>query len=242
MLNEWTSWTHLDAAGQLVHGTPGRANWGFGVTHTPIPPTPTPARTAPLTVVINEVAWAGTQSSSNDEWIELYNPSSQAVLLDGWTLKAADGSPNISLSGTIPAGGYFLLERTDEDTTDVTVRLDLFGLAFQHRRNTAPVRSKWLCCRYERMKMAAHGLRVSPPLTPACSAASLVLTAISSGLRMTQAKIQESRPKTPPEMRSKGLLEEATRKSMSPQRLPLEEEVLAPVAPVAPVARWLRWF
>lgn len=71
-----------------------------------------------LTVVINEVAWAGTQYSSNDEWIELYNPGSQNISLAGWLLKSSDGSPNISLSGTIEAGGYYLLERT-EDTTDV---------------------------------------------------------------------------------------------------------------------------
>jgi multidrug efflux pump subunit AcrB len=29
---------------------------------------------AALSVVINEVAWAGTAASSSDEWIELYNP------------------------------------------------------------------------------------------------------------------------------------------------------------------------
>jgi hypothetical protein len=111
------SWLNDDAAGQPVHGTPGRLNWGFGVTQTPIPATPTAVQ--PLRVVINEVAWAGTQSSSNDEWIELYNPSGQNISLNGWSLKAADGSPNIALSGTIKSGDYFLLERTDEDTTDV---------------------------------------------------------------------------------------------------------------------------
>ena len=29
-------------------------------------------------------------------------------------MNAADGTPHIALSGTIPAGGYFLLERTDD--------------------------------------------------------------------------------------------------------------------------------
>lgn len=111
------SWTNRDASDQFVHGTPGRANWGFMVTHTPIPPTPTGV--IPLTVVINEVAWAGTQSSSSDEWIELYNPGAQPISLDGWSLRSSDGSPNISLSGTISDGGYFLLERTDEDVTNV---------------------------------------------------------------------------------------------------------------------------
>ncbi len=34
--------------------------------------------------------------------------------ITGWTLRAADGTPNISLSGTIPAPGYYLLERIDD--------------------------------------------------------------------------------------------------------------------------------
>jgi len=116
------SWTHTDASGQLVHGTPKSANWGFGVTHTPIPPpTPTPSPTPPLTIVISEVAWAGTQSSTNDEWIELYNPGTQNINLNGWNLRSSDGSPDIDFNNiTLNAGDYLLLERTDDDTTDVT--------------------------------------------------------------------------------------------------------------------------
>ncbi|MBI5842794.1 MAG: lamin tail domain-containing protein [Chloroflexi bacterium] len=108
------------------------------VSYTPIPtltptptsstPTPTITRTAtPVTacvsslkVAINEVAWAGTGASSSDEWIELCNPGTTAVDLSGWQLKgnAPDSSPDpvINLTGTIPPGGYFLLERTDETT------------------------------------------------------------------------------------------------------------------------------
>lgn len=67
-------------------------------------------------IVINEVAWMGTITSTNDEWIELYNNGTSPVTLDGWTLKATDGSPSISLAGTISAGGFFLLERTDDST------------------------------------------------------------------------------------------------------------------------------
>jgi hypothetical protein len=66
--------------------------------------------------VINEVAWAGTAASTSDEWIELYNPGTSTVNLAGWILRAADGTPTINLAGTIPAGGYFLLERTDDTT------------------------------------------------------------------------------------------------------------------------------
>ena len=73
-------------------------------------------------IIINEVAWAGTGSSTalaNDEWIELYNPSNAAINITGWTLIST--SLNITLSGSIPAGGYFLLERDDNSTvSDVT--------------------------------------------------------------------------------------------------------------------------
>lgn len=68
-------------------------------------------------VIINEVAWAGTTSSLNgDEWIELYNSTNASINITGWTLKAADGTPSITLNGTIPAGGYFLLEKDDDNT------------------------------------------------------------------------------------------------------------------------------
>jgi len=71
---------------------------------------------SPGDVVINEIAWMGTVYSYNDEWIELYNNSSSPIDLTGWGVKAVDGSPKIFLVGTIPAKGYFLLERTDDET------------------------------------------------------------------------------------------------------------------------------
>lgn len=58
----------------------------------------------------------GTVTSSNDEWLELYNPTQNEIDLTGWILTAVDGSPQISLTGKIPAAGYFLLERTDDET------------------------------------------------------------------------------------------------------------------------------
>lgn len=79
-------------------------------------------------VVINEIAWMGTQADYRDEWIELYNTIGQAVDLTGWTLKSTtDGSPNIAFNTTdcnnvfIAPNGYFLLERTDDTTvSDIT--------------------------------------------------------------------------------------------------------------------------
>ena len=70
------------------------------------------------TVVINEVAWAGTAASAVDEWIELYNNTDEEIDLAGWRLRSADGSPEIVLEGTIPAHGFFLLERGDDETVN----------------------------------------------------------------------------------------------------------------------------
>jgi phosphatidylserine/phosphatidylglycerophosphate/cardiolipin synthase-like enzyme len=74
------------------------------------------ANDSPLDIVLSEIAWMGTTTSGTDEWIELYNNTSSTVDLAGWTLNAADGTPSIALSGTVPAGAYFLLERTDDTT------------------------------------------------------------------------------------------------------------------------------
>ncbi|MCX6799792.1 MAG: lamin tail domain-containing protein [Candidatus Falkowbacteria bacterium] len=67
-------------------------------------------------IQINEVAWMGTTISANSEWIELKNNTAGAIDLTGWTLSAQDGTPHISLTGNIPANGYFLLERTSDNT------------------------------------------------------------------------------------------------------------------------------
>ena len=40
----------------------------------------------PGPVVISELMWMGSTTSSSDEWIELYNRSSSAVDLDGWVI------------------------------------------------------------------------------------------------------------------------------------------------------------
>ena len=70
--------------------------------------------TNPQDVIISEVAWGGTAANSADEWIELYNNTAVPITLTNWTLTANDGSPSITLNGSIPAGGFFLLERTDD--------------------------------------------------------------------------------------------------------------------------------
>ena len=75
-----------------------------------------PIKASQGSVLINEIAWMGTEISSTDEWIELFNPSDIAIDISGWTLKSQDGQPKIILEGNIPAQGYFLLERTDDNS------------------------------------------------------------------------------------------------------------------------------
>lgn len=78
-----------------------------------------------MPVVINEVAWAGTAASVNDEWIELYNRTPLAIALDKWTLRAEDGVPYINLSGNIEPKSYYLIERGDEDEAISDIEADL---------------------------------------------------------------------------------------------------------------------
>jgi len=68
-------------------------------------------------VVINEVAWMGMPNChTDDEWMELRNMTSRDINLNNWTLNATDGNPEITLTGVIPANGYYLLEREDDNS------------------------------------------------------------------------------------------------------------------------------
>lgn len=67
-------------------------------------------------LLVTEIAWMGTEVSSNDEWIELYNNSDESIELIDWELSAGDGSPTIPLNGVIGPNEYVVLERTDDTT------------------------------------------------------------------------------------------------------------------------------
>jgi len=74
-----------------------------------------------LSVVINEIAWAGTAASFADEWIEIFINST--TTLDGWKLLAVrNGTTTIEvpLSGIASSSSYILIERTDENTISDT--------------------------------------------------------------------------------------------------------------------------
>lgn len=67
------------------------------------------------TVVVNEIAWMGNRLSASKEWIELYNYANYGINLMNWSLESPD-SLKIKLTGTIPAKGFYLLERTSDQT------------------------------------------------------------------------------------------------------------------------------
>jgi hypothetical protein len=74
-----------------------------------------PRTSAPLSVLINEIAWAGTVASSSDEWIELLNTTGENIDLLGWILTDGDDL-KLHLQGTIAPYSFYLLERTDDSS------------------------------------------------------------------------------------------------------------------------------
>ena len=115
----------LDASGSPIRGTPRRPNAPAMPATATATATPTDEPASPFppgAIIINEVAWAGTIASGNDEWIELHNPGNVPIDLDAWRL-TDDGDIDIPLTSTLEGGGYYLLERTD-DTTIADLRAD----------------------------------------------------------------------------------------------------------------------
>jgi hypothetical protein len=89
----------------------------------PIQATPTDAAVYPPgTILISEVAWAGTLASAHDEWIELYNPGSHPIDLHDWAL-TDHADIDIHLTIRIAPFSFALLERTD-DTSVANIPAD----------------------------------------------------------------------------------------------------------------------
>ncbi len=76
-------------------------------------------RVAEADVRITEIAWMGTTESQFGEWFELYNDTSDEVNLVGWKLFEDTGAQIVfTLTKTIPANGYLLVERTTASSPD----------------------------------------------------------------------------------------------------------------------------
>ncbi|MCR4277938.1 MAG: lamin tail domain-containing protein [Candidatus Berkelbacteria bacterium] len=71
-------------------------------------------------VVINELMWMGTDTSTADEWIELRNTTGASIDLSGWQLTHAapsNGTLTIPAGNSIEANGYFLISNYSETAT-----------------------------------------------------------------------------------------------------------------------------
>ena len=93
-------------------------------------------------IVINEVAYAGTDASPDDQWIELYNRTDKDIDLANWKIvSGSDGKDtlNLSLKGIILSKSYFILERLDDSTlSDVSadqIFADPIGKSYLYLRN-----------------------------------------------------------------------------------------------------------
>ena len=67
-------------------------------------------------VMVNQVYGGSDDGYASHSFIELYNPCDTAVDLNGWELQyqsspdgEEDGWQELTLTGTIPAGGYYLV-------------------------------------------------------------------------------------------------------------------------------------
>jgi len=113
-------------------GTPKRENSGgyyeySGGGGSASPPAPTICSQENLTqpvyqpVILNEIAWMGSASSSVDEWIELKNVSTSTTSLNNWQLIGINTQNNenkikIFFDGSDAIDNLFLLERSDDDS------------------------------------------------------------------------------------------------------------------------------
>lgn len=81
------------------------------------PPVLAQAQAGP--VIFSELMWSGSAASSADEWIELYNRSSEAVDLSGWTITRGGGQDEVVMvlieAALIRPGETFLISNYDAD-------------------------------------------------------------------------------------------------------------------------------
>jgi hypothetical protein len=89
----------------------------------PAPPLPPPAQIAHR-VVISEIQLTGGTGSTQNDFIELYNPNDTDIDISGWKLRKRTGNGNESSIRSFPSGsiipthGYFLWANSKDDFAD----------------------------------------------------------------------------------------------------------------------------
>jgi len=73
-------------------------------------------------IVISEIQTASVLTGGvNDDFVELYNPTNSAIDLSSWSIQRTTGSGSglyrKQLAGTIPAHGFYLIIRDNDNTT-----------------------------------------------------------------------------------------------------------------------------
>lgn len=69
-------------------------------------------------ILLNEISWMGTATSSSNEWFELYNSNEEEISLSGWQIFDKDEQIKIFFGDNdkITLSGFYLLERTDDES------------------------------------------------------------------------------------------------------------------------------
>ena len=139
-------------------------------------------------IIINEIAWSGTATSSADEWIELYNKTAYTLDLSRVVLRAEDGAPYIFLSGTIAPNGYYLIERTNDNTiSDITADL---AVPFSGIGNSFGLLNGGEVLYIEHLSSATTTL----DMTPALSSCGGSWCAGTDGTRQSMERVNASAP------------------------------------------------
>lgn len=93
-------------------------------------------------IVINEIMWMGSSSSSDDEWIELRNMTNQEIEIGKWVIDNAKSAGNdymIPANKTIPANGFFLItnfpKNSAQSSLNVSPDVHGAGLSFANTGN-----------------------------------------------------------------------------------------------------------
>ncbi len=86
------------------------------------------AQEATPSVVINEVAWAGSSVKSSDEWIELKNISGEEMDFAEWTVFVDNPGNDYTVIiprnlGTVPNNGFFLLSKFNSNSIDSALNI-----------------------------------------------------------------------------------------------------------------------
>lgn len=80
----------------------------------------------PADIVINEIAWAGSNLSSSDEWIELRNMTGVEKDIAGWKIENAatsSGTLTIPANSKISANSYYLISNYNIGSPDTILNI-----------------------------------------------------------------------------------------------------------------------